>query len=44
MQDPSTAERTEMPEAALAVGPNAVIDLDGMASVLCVVCDTEGVV
>jgi two-component system chemotaxis response regulator CheB len=44
VQDPSTAERTEMPEAALAVGPNAVIDLDGMASVLCVVCDTEGVV
>ena len=44
VQDPSTAERTEMPEAALAVGPNAVIDLDGMASVLCVVCDTKGAV
>ncbi len=37
VQDPSSAERTEMPEAALAVGPNAVVDLEGLPSVLCVV-------
>ena len=42
VQDPASAERTEMPEAALAVGPNAVIDLDGLASVLCVVCESQG--
>ena len=42
VQDPATAERTEMPEAALGVGPNAVIDLEGLASVLCVVCEARG--
>jgi two-component system, chemotaxis family, protein-glutamate methylesterase/glutaminase len=41
VQDPATAERREMPEAALEIGPNAVIDLDGMASVLCVMCDAQ---
>ena len=41
VQDPASAERTEMPEAALAVGPNAVIDLDGLASVLCVLCGSQ---
>ena len=39
VQDPASAERREMPEAALAVGPDAVIDLEGMPSVLCVMCE-----
>jgi two-component system, chemotaxis family, protein-glutamate methylesterase/glutaminase len=43
VQDPSTAERREMPEAALAIGPDAVIDLEGLPSVLCVMCEAKGV-
>ncbi len=37
VQDPATAERPEMPTAALAADPNAIIDLDGLGSVLCVI-------
>jgi len=41
VQDPATAERREMPEAALAVGPNAVADPEGIAQVLCVMGDAR---
>ncbi len=41
VQDPATAERPEMPAAALAVGPNAVVELDDVASVLCVMGDSR---
>ena len=42
VQDPASAERREMPEAALAVGPNAIVDLDGIPPVLCIACDARG--
>ncbi len=42
VQDPASAERPEMPEAALAIGPKVVIGLEGMASVLCVMCEARG--
>jgi two-component system chemotaxis response regulator CheB len=35
VQEPASAERPEMPQAALAAGPDAVVDLDGVAPVLC---------
>lgn len=41
VQDPATAERPEMPAAALAVGPDAVVDLDDVAQVLCVMGDSR---
>ena len=38
VQDPRTAERREMPEAALRIGPNAVLPLDEIGPALCGVC------
>ncbi len=42
VQDPATAERREMPEAALAVGPHAVAPLGEIARMLCELCGAEG--
>jgi two-component system chemotaxis response regulator CheB len=41
VQDPSSAERPEMPEAARAIGPNAVVALEDVAQVLCVMGDAR---
>jgi hypothetical protein len=38
VQDPATAERREMPEAALAIGPTAVLPLDEIPAALRAVC------
>ena len=43
VQDPATAERPEMPEAALAVKPDAVLQLEDIAPRLCELCGLEGV-
>ena len=42
VQDPETAERREMPEAALAVGPSTVLPLDDIGPVLRGVCGEVG--
>jgi two-component system chemotaxis response regulator CheB len=42
VQDPRTAERAEMPTAALRVGPDAVVPLAEISALLCQVCDVEG--
>jgi PAS domain S-box-containing protein len=41
VQDPASAERPEMPEAARAIGPNAVVALEDVAQVLCVMGDAR---
>ena len=41
VQDPASAERSEMPEAARAIGPNAVVALEDVAQVLCVMGDAR---
>jgi two-component system chemotaxis response regulator CheB len=42
VQDPATAERREMPEAALAAEPHLVAPLDEIAPTLCELCGGVG--
>ena len=41
VQDPATAERPEMPRAALAADPVAVLALEDIPGALCDLCDVE---
>ena len=43
VQDPATAERREMPEAAMAIGPHAVLPLADIGPVLVGVCGEAGI-
>lgn len=42
VEDPTTAERREMPEAALAAEPDVVVDIGNLAPVLCAICAVGG--